>query len=44
MDRALGMALAPFFLLLCLLIAHPFKRAAERMKNGKLRRFLLIRW
>ena len=35
---------APFFLLLLLLIALPFKRWAQRLKDGKLKRFLLTRW
>ena len=42
--KFLAQALAPFMLLGMLLIAHPFKRAVERMKDGKLKRFLLIRW
>ena len=49
MDRFLGAAavafIAPFFLALMLLIAWPIKRWVQtRMKDGRLKRFLLIRW
>ena len=40
----LSAVLAPFGLLLMLLIAMPFKRRVQRMKDGWLKRFLLIRW
>jgi hypothetical protein len=40
-----GMALAPFMLFLFLLIAWPIKRLVQlKMKDGPLKRFLLIRW
>lgn len=44
MSTFLTMALAPFGLLLMLLIALPFKRAIQRrMKDGRLKRLLLFR-
>lgn len=40
-----GMALAPFMLFLMLLVAWPFKRLVQRkMKDGRLKRLLLLRW
>lgn len=36
-----GQALAPFALFVMLLIAWPFKQLVKRMKDGKLKRFLL---
>jgi hypothetical protein len=45
MDKFWVMAAAPFFLFGCLLIAWPIKRWVQvRMKDGPLRRLLLIRW
>lgn len=39
------MALAPFGLMLMLLVAWPFKRACQRyLKDGWLKRLLLYRW
>lgn len=36
---------APFALGLMLLVAYPFKRYVQtKMKDGKLKRFLLISW
>lgn len=40
----LSAALAPFGLFVMLLIAYPFKRMVQRMKDGKLKRLLLYRW
>jgi len=45
MDRFLAALLAPFFLLVMLLIAWPIKRWVQtRMKDGWLKRLLLISW
>lgn len=44
MSAFWGQLLAPFLLFAMLLIARPFKRAAERMKDGRLKRALLWRW
>lgn len=45
MDRFWAMAGAPFALFVMLLIAWPIKRWVQlRMKDGKLKRFLLTRW
>lgn len=45
MERFLSQALAPFVLFAMLLVAWPIKRWVElRMKDGKLKRFLLFRW
>lgn len=39
------MALAPFMLFLMLLVAWPIKRLVQlKMKDGRLKRFLLFRW
>lgn len=44
MDKFIGQALAPFFLVLCLLIAWPIKTLIRRhMPNGWLKRLLLTR-
>lgn len=43
MSAFWGQAIAPFLLFAMLLVARPFKRAAQRMKDGKLKRFLLWR-
>ena len=40
----LSAALAPFGLLLMLLIAAPFKRRVQRMRDSKIKRLLLFRW
>ena len=40
----LSAALAPFGLFLMLLIAWPFKRLVQRMKDGRIKRLLLYRW
>lgn len=37
-------AAAPFMLFLLLLIAYPFKQYVKKMKDCKLKRFLLISW
>ena len=44
MDKLIGMAMAPFFVLACLTIGYPIIRAVKRMKDGRLKRFLLISW
>ena len=45
MQTFLTMALAPFALLVMLLIAWPVKRAIQRrLPDGRLKRFLLFRW
>jgi hypothetical protein len=44
MEHVLIQAGAPFMLLLMLLIAYPFKRYVQKMKDCKLKRFLLISW
>lgn len=41
---ALTTALAPFGLLLLLLIAWPVKRWIQRWPEGRLKRLLLFRW
>ena len=44
MSTFLGVAIAPFMLLLFLVIAYPFKRLViDKMKDGKLKRLLLLR-
>lgn len=40
----LAMVFKPFIALGCLTVAIPFKRAVQRMKDGKIKRFLLISW
>jgi len=44
MEKFLGMALAPFFVLACLAIGYPIIRAVKRMKDCRLKRILLISW
>lgn len=45
MDKFFAALVTPFMLAACLLIAWPIKRWVQtRMKDGPLRRFLLIRW
>lgn len=44
MEHFLSQAMAPFMLLGMLLIAYPFKWAVQRMRDCKLKRFLLISW
>jgi len=40
----LAMVFKPFIALGCLLLALPIKRRVQRMKDSKLKRFLLISW
>ncbi len=40
----LAMAAKPFFVLACLVVAIPIKRAVQRMPDSRLKRFLLISW
>jgi hypothetical protein len=44
METFLIQMCAPFGLVLMLAVAYPFKRYVQRMKDGKLKRFLLISW
>ena len=44
MEHALAQAGAPFVLLVMLLIAWPFKRAVQKMKDCKFKRIMLISW
>ncbi len=45
MDKFYAALLAPFMLFGMLLLAWPIKRWVQtRMKDGKLKRFLLISW
>lgn len=44
METFSRFVLAPFVCFGMLLIAYPFKRAVLRMKDGRIKRFLLIRW
>jgi hypothetical protein len=39
-----GILLSKWLLLLMLLIAHPVKRAVQRMPDSRIKRFLLISW
>jgi hypothetical protein len=43
LTHAAGAAMAPFLMVLFLCIAYPFKRAAEGLPDGWLRRLLLKR-
>lgn len=44
MNAFFGYALAPFMLALFLVIAYPFKKLViDKMKDGKLKRLLLLR-
>lgn len=44
MEMMLAMIFKPFIALGMLVIALPFKRMVQRMKDGKIKRFLLISW
>lgn len=44
MEKFLVMALYPFALFVMLLIAWPFKRAVQRMKDSRIKRLLLWSW
>jgi hypothetical protein len=45
METFLGQALAPFVLFVMLLIAWPIKKLVWKyLPDGKLKRFLFIRW
>ena len=44
MEMMLAMIIKPFLVMGMLLVAYPVKRMVQKMKDGKLKRFLLISW